>query len=337
MCRWLALSLLCGCLIWAGCLPKSEAVGSNHEVVVVVSPELWIQVEDVVESIFGKIMYTPQEEKIFTLRVVEPEDFDFYRKFRNVMVLGPLNEETGGGELVTSLISVEAKAQVLAGEAYMFLKEDIWSRGQTIMIVAGPDEDGLRSLLLDHGDEIFAVQESALNKKVEVWLYEKGDQKKLSRKLSRSYGWTLRVPEEYSLDQELSAERFLFFRRTVPERWLFVYWEDAVGPEALTEQWCRETRSRIGSTFYRGDEIVEEMIRTEWETFGEWEALSMKGLWQNSTPEAGYAAGGPFRNYSFYDEKTRRLYMIDIAVFAPGVGKESYLRQLDIIARTFRI
>jgi hypothetical protein len=70
--------------------------------------------------------------------------------------------------------------------------------------------------------------------------------------------------------------------------------------------------------------------------FLEWEALRVTGLWQNQTAQAGFAAGGPFRTYCFFDPGTKRLYMVDIAVFAPGMSKEPYLRQLDIIAHTFR-
>ena len=50
-----------------------------------------------------------------------------------------------------------------------------------------------------------------------------------------------------------------------------------------------------------------------------------------------YGAGGPFVNYSFYDETTRRIYMIDGMVFAPGFEKREFLRHVEIIARTFRL
>jgi hypothetical protein len=336
MVRWFSLVVLCGCLYWMGCLPKSEAVGSNHEVVVIVSAPTWEKAEGVVRAIFERKLYTPQEEIVFTLRVVEPEDFDFYKNFRNVLILAPLDVQDTGGELVETLISGQAKAQILSGQAYMFLKEDVWRRGQTIMVLSGPDEESLMDHLLQNAEEIYQVQESALNEKVKAWLYEKAEQKKLGEKLYRTYGWSIRVPQEYDLDQERPAERFLFLRRTVPDRWLFVYWEDAEGPQTLTEEWCLTTRAHIGTTFYSGDSVVEEFTQIERVMFLDREALCMKGLWQNRTAEAGYAAGGPFRSYCFYDAKTKRLYMVDIAVFAPGMNKEPYLRQLDIIAHTFR-
>jgi hypothetical protein len=49
-----------------------------------------------------------------------------------------------------------------------------------------------------------------------------------------------------------------------------------------------------------------------------------------------YGMGGPFLNYTFYDESSRRLYMIDGMVFAPGYDKREFLRQMEVISHTFR-
>ena len=42
-------------------------------------------------------------------------------------------------------------------------------------------------------------------------------------------------------------------------------------------------------------------------------------------------------NYVFFDEYTNRIYMIDLAVFAPEFvsKKEPFIRQLEVIASTF--
>ena len=46
--------------------------------------------------------------------------------------------------------------------------------------------------------------------------------------------------------------------------------------------------------------------------------------------------GGPFVNYSFYDEEQARIYMIDGMVFAPKHDKRELLRQAEAIAYTLR-
>jgi hypothetical protein len=49
-----------------------------------------------------------------------------------------------------------------------------------------------------------------------------------------------------------------------------------------------------------------------------------------------FGMGGPFVMYTFYDQATGRIYMIDGMVFAPGFDKREFLRQLEVIAHTFR-
>jgi hypothetical protein len=60
----------------------------------------------------------------------------------------------------------------------------------------------------------------------------------------------------------------------------------------------------------------------------------------NAEPSLGkyveLGMGGPFVNYSFYDQASGRLYLIDGSVFAPGYDKLDFLRHMEIIARTFR-
>lgn len=49
-----------------------------------------------------------------------------------------------------------------------------------------------------------------------------------------------------------------------------------------------------------------------------------------------YGMGGAFVNYAFYDEPTKRIYLIDGMVFAPGFKKREFLRHMEAIAHTFR-
>ncbi|MCH7827310.1 MAG: DUF4837 family protein, partial [Bacteroidetes bacterium] len=57
-------------------------------------------------------------------------------------------------------------------------------------------------------------------------------------------------------------------------------------------------------------------------TQGLWE-LNIKGM------------GGPFINYTFYDEKSKRIYMIDGSVFAPKYFKRNLIQQMDVTVQSF--
>jgi len=46
--------------------------------------------------------------------------------------------------------------------------------------------------------------------------------------------------------------------------------------------------------------------------------------------------GGPFVNYVFYDEDTKRLYMLDGSVYAPKYFKRNLIQQMDVTLQSFR-
>ena len=79
-------------------------------------------------------------------------------------------------------------------------------------------------------------------------------------------------------------------------------------------------------------ENIDFMGRFAYETRGLWHMIGR----DEDRNMVEYGMGGPFLNYTFYDEDTGRLYMIDGMVFAPGYDKREFLRQMEVIAYTFR-
>ena len=46
--------------------------------------------------------------------------------------------------------------------------------------------------------------------------------------------------------------------------------------------------------------------------------------------------GGPFVNYTFFDEKTHRIYMIDGSIYAPKYYKKMIIQQIDVMLQSFK-
>ena len=83
---------------------------------------------------------------------------------------------------------------------------------------------------------------------------------------------------------------------------------------------------------YERDQIAEHYLFIDETEFAGRRAIELRGLWENEVK----VAGGPFKAFAFYDEDTGRAYLVDIAAFAPGQEKEVFIRQLEIMARTFQ-
>jgi hypothetical protein len=163
------------------------------------------------------------------------------------------------------------------------------------------------------------------------WLYEQGEQRDLEQRFFDRYGWTLRVPEEYGVEQELPEAHFVWMRKRTPDRWIFVWWGDIGPEEGVNAEWLRAKRDEIGARFYKGDRIAGEGMETSETVIDGKPGIKISGLWEN--PES--VAGGPFRCYAIVDRTAGTVFVVDGAVYAPGIEKEPYLRQVDLIVQTF--
>ena len=307
-----------------------EGLGSLHEVLVLADSTDWEACGDAVEAVFGRTVQTPQRERIFTLRMGDAAEFDFFRSWRNLFLLASLEGEGETARLVRSLLSPEVLERIQEGEAHVFFKTEVWAEDQVLVIAAARDRFALRQKIETEEDAIFDTMADHLDRRIEQELYARGEQKLLEWKFFEEFGWTMRIPEGYALEKKLSEEGFVWLRKRTPDRWLFVWWGEAREEIALSGDWFRKKRDEIGRLFYEGD-TVAEMLSVEEAFVAGRPAIKVCGLWENREK----SVGGPFRSYSFVDRAASRVYMVDGAVYAPGIKKEAYLRQVELIARTF--
>ena len=121
------------------------------------------------------------------------------------------------------------------------------------------------------------------------------------------------------------------------ERWIFVHWIDNASPAYLNEDSIRAIRNRMTEKYYRtADDSAYVVIASDYYTTNEINfngryAIFTQGLWELNSK----GMGGPFINYTFFDEKTNRLYMLDGSVYAPKYYKRNLIQQMDVMLQSF--
>ncbi|MFH1009008.1 MAG: DUF4837 family protein [Candidatus Latescibacterota bacterium] len=329
--RILVALFFTGMLGFLGCqetLPEGK--GSLREVVVLADSTDWSACGDAVEEVFGQTVETPEREPVFALRRGDAAEFGFFRSWQNVFLLASLEDGGQTALLVRSLLSSEVVERIAQGEAHVFFKRDVWARDQVVGIVAARDRLALRRKLVEAQHEIFDTMEAQLNRRMAQRLYAEGEQTELSQELFDEFGWTLRIPAGYAVEKSLPEEGFLWLRKRVPDRWVFVWWGAAPEGGKLSGDWFRKKRDEIGRRHYEGD-VVSQILSVEETSVAELPAIRVRGLWENREK----SVGGPFVSHCFLDRDSGRAYIVDGAVYAPGIRKASYLRQVDLITRTF--
>ncbi|MFQ5674807.1 MAG: DUF4837 family protein [bacterium] len=325
---WLVAGLL------VGCVKKPVGVGTETSLFVVADSENWQEMEATFKDVFENVIMTPQPERVFEIHWISPENFSQYATRKNIVIVGILDSEGEINAKVSGMLSADVKNKVMDGSAFVFPKENPWADQQLLVVLAGNSVDELKAKMMENREYLYGLFEKKLIEETTEQMFSQFEQEDLADTLLEKYGWTLRIQHDYILNIDRPQDRFVMLRRSLPgrERWLFVHWIEAADPAMITEEWALQTRDRLTRKFYENDFIDRERTHsTEIDFLGR-STLLLEGLWANDDK----VTGGPFRNYSFYDQATGRIYMIDVAVWYPANLKEPFLRQLDIMAHTFK-
>ena len=315
------------------CTKPREGAEPDHHIFVFADSLDWVFLKGALESTFEKTIRTPQLERLFVLVFKRPETLAQFKTKKNIILLSSLRSQGKAAEIVRSMLTEPRVLKgVEEGRYYVFTLKNQWAQDQLLMVLVSKDLSTLKEKIIQNSDFLYRIFDNRYKSLLKKRMYAKLERKETEKKLMDKYGWAVRVQHDYFLAFEDPKENFVFLRRRFPERWLFVYWVDTEDPSFLTPEWCLKKRDEIGEKFYGEDRIVREYTRVEKGEFLGREALIVEGLWENEKE----VAGGPYKAYCFYDPPTKRVYMIDIAVFAPGQRKMPFLRQLEVIAHTFR-
>lgn len=325
--------ILFGLFLVTSCHFKPKGWWQEGIIAVMADSTDWEASQGVLRSAFEHVVRTPQIEKTFLLKYVSGEDFMRYTEFRYIVLVATLESKGKIGRIVRKVVSdKEIRNGVEEEKYFVFTQRNQWARNQLMIILVSKDISTLKEKIEANADFLYAIFETDFNDRLRKEMFDRGEQKGLEKKLMASYGWKIRIQHDYFLVKEFPREGFVWFRRMYPERWIFIRWIDGGDTSLLNPQWIIGERNRIGAAYYGGDQVASQYLFSRGSSFLNRTAQITSGLWENETK----IAGGPFKNYTFYDPLSRRIYMIDLAVFAPGKDKVPFFRRMEIIANTFQ-
>ncbi|MBD3286327.1 DUF4837 family protein [candidate division WOR-3 bacterium] len=166
--------------------------------------------------------------------------------------------------------------------------------------------------------------------------YGRGEDKKLTKEIEK-YGFKLRVPEKWYLDERYAEDNFIWIHAFSPNRLIFVYWEDEER-EGITRDAMLDLRDSLAHEFYEGDTLYRPLTTAGPYFFRGNQAVKLEGVWQNDSLVADgrvITGGGPMISFAFNEEG--RFWMVDAMLFYPDTPRKKifWLNQLEVILATF--
>lgn len=332
--KWSAIILSIVIFMFLSCGMKTQSWWNEPQIVVLAEQDDWPMIERPLKDAFEHVIRTPQPEKEYVIKHSDAEGYGQYRHARYLIVAATLQSEGQIGDLVRrTLQDPDLRARVEQGKQFSFVQRDPWARDQWMLILAAKDIHALKTAIEMQGATLYDFFNDAIRTYLKEEMFERGEQKKVEKELMDLYGWNIRLHKDYFIAQAIPQDRMVWFRRIHPERWIFVRWiEDADTSGVFSQDWVVNERNRIGKVYYGNDRIADRYLFSYPSEFLGRPAQITTGLWENEEK----VAGGPFKNYTFYDGISGRLYMLDIATWAPEYDKVPLMRRLDIIAHSFR-
>lgn len=296
----------------------------------------------------------PAPERAFDLKHVSltsEQVFDNVKTQKNVVFLAPLSDSTREASFMRTRLSQEAEEAVQQGQTAVVAKPNLWRQQQRVFFVTAASPQGLIDALQEKGNRIRESFHDITLARMQSEMFERERQYTLEDTLMQQHGFAVNVQHDYqvAIDTTTASAGFVWLRRILSDtrRGLFVYYEENADPSQLSPEWVYATRDSLTKRYLQGNVggfvkvDYRRPLETENRDFLGRYAFVTRGLWYMvGEDENGelfqYGGGGPFVNYAFYDQAQERIYMIDGMVFAPGYDKRTFLRQMEVIAQTFR-
>ena len=321
-------------IFWEGCdLVKPRAQGADNELVVVASFENRNAIQKVLTTIFNDTLYTPQPEPYYRTVWTDPENFNDVKNHVNVIVAAFGDDKRNMGvKLVKNLLSSAQYKSTMDGENQLIFAKNVFARNQNYLIMNGLTIDKLLERAEDQGPWLKKKYDDLFFKRQSVHLFGKSSrQKKLEKELEEKYAWTMKIPWGFTVIANSAEQQFFWMGRDIPYRWLAVQWEDGL---SYTDSASVDDHvKRLIPEYFEIVRYVDYLFKIEPVEFNNWGAWKITGLWESIEE----AQGGPFISYLFYDEATDRTFFIHLMIFHPGKDKYLLLRQVDIVAHSFRL
>lgn len=317
-------------LLIISCSTKREAIGAADELMIIVSEEHQEAINSALAEIFNDTLYTPKPEPLYKFVNADPIGFDELKRHSNLVVGSVGTDETiNGTKLVKSLLGEDLFNGTINGDEQIIFSEDQFGRNQLFMVISGKTIDEIKLELLSKSDYIKSYFNRIFSEKQKKYLLGKDRQKKLTEQFKEKYDFELQIPWGWEVIKELPDSNFIWLGRELPYQWFSIHWHEGFLFEK--EEEATQYVYQFPLNYYKSIQLNDYKFKLELVNFNNWSAWRSQGIWE-SLDEPN---GGPFINYTWYDEKTNRTYNLNMLVFIPNKDKSTFMRQLDIIAHSF--
>jgi len=320
-------------LVLTSCDSKREALGADNEIRVICSEIDRPVVTKFLSSIFTDTLFTPEPEPYYFLKFSDPETYTDL-KSQAYVVVAAIDRDQGnpGVQLVKRMLPESQYAETQFGDP-LILAKNVHSLKQLFLVINANSESHLMSYV-DEKKNFFRKQFfNQFKERQSRFIFGDDRNKPLEDSLKAEYGWSMKIPWGWEKIKEVPKKNFVWIGNEMPFQWIGISWES--GNHITDELTVGNALWEWPKAHYEYIQFNNYKFKLEKVQVGDYAAYRGEGLWE--TIDVKEAKGGPFRSYIFYNEAKDVTYHINFLIHHPGNDKSIFMRQLDLIVKSFKL
>ena len=326
-----SLFLFLLCLLIFGCAGKKDSLGTDDEIRVICSKIDEPVIKDYLASVFDDTIYTPEPEPLFKLIFSRPERYEDLKEYAQVIIAAVNRDSTNPGYRLLKKLLPEGQLNNSEDDNPVLLTRDLHAKDQVYAVINASNKEHLfnyldknKGLLRKHYDEQFKLRGSR-------FLFN-DNQTQIEEKIKEDYGWFLKIPWGWEVLRNEDKMNFFWMGSEYPYRWMSIKWDNGNnindGLSLGKQIW------NFPINHYKSIRFNENRFKLDRIYFNDYKGWQCSGIWESM--DSLDAKGGPFYSYIFYDHHSDRTFHINTLVHNPGKSKAVYIRQMELIAKSFR-
>ncbi len=319
--------------MFVSCSGKRQALGADNEIRVICSEIDQEIIEKHLSKIFTDTIFTPEPEPYYHLKFSSPETFLSLKSQSQVIVAAIHQDKSNPGyQLMSRLLSSKQISNTLENDP-IILGQDVYAKNQVLVIINAKSEELLmqsvenkKVLIKKTFHNLFIDRQSNI-------VLSKYRNSSLEDSLNSKFPWSINIPWGWELVKAEKDLNFVWIGAEMPFQWISVSWYDGnlVDDELKIGDYIWNYPEKSYG-FIQFNKYKFELKKTNYNGSVAWR---VKGIWE--TIDKVEAKGGPFQSYLFYDSENDKTYHLNYLIHYPGKNKSIYMRQMDIIVKTFKL
>ena len=289
--------------------------GKAGEVIVVVEKSYWEGAlgDEVRGLLAADFPFLPQREPLYTLVNVIPTGFtDLFKVHRNIVK-----------------IDIDPQAASFGVKYY----KDVWSSPQCVIQISAADSDSAVQLLREKGKQIINTIEQAERDRIirNSILYE---ERSIAPQVAEVFGGSPHFPSGYQLRKKTADFIWVADIKQHTNQSILIYKYPATGQNDFSVDNIIAHRNEIlknnvpgmfDNTYMTTGTFYTPSV--EYVKYNGRDFAQTRGLWEVEND----FMGGPFVSHSFYSQDGNDIIVAEAFVYAAGLDKRHYLRQVESI------